>query len=46
MEFKKMVFIGERQDSLGLQLAGIDKTFTLKGKEALDEVIVIVYVKC
>ncbi len=42
MEFKKMVFIGERQDSLGLQLAGIDKTFTLKGKEALDEVIKLI----
>ncbi len=42
MEFKKIVFIGERQDALGLQLAGIDKTLSLSGKEALNEVIKLI----
>ena len=42
MEFKKIVFIGDRRDSLGLKLAGIDNSMDLTGKEALNEVIKLI----
>ncbi len=37
-----MVFVGERQDALGLRLAGIDKAFSVYGKEALNEVMKLI----
>ena len=43
MEFKRIVFIGDRRDSLGLKLAGIDNSMYLTGKEALNEVFVVYY---
>ena len=42
MEFKKIVFVGDRQDALGLKLAGIDNSMDLTGKEALNEVIKLI----
>ena len=42
MEFKKIVFIGDRRDGLGLKLAGIDNSMDLTGKEALNEVIKLI----
>ena len=42
MEFKKIVFIGDRRDSLGLKLAGIESSMELSGKEALNEVIKLI----
>ncbi len=42
MEFKKIVFIGDRRDALGLKLAGIDNSIDLTGKEALNEVIKLI----
>jgi vacuolar-type H+-ATPase subunit F/Vma7 len=42
MEFKKIVFIGDRRDALGLKLAGIDNSMDLTGKEALNEVIKLI----
>lgn len=42
MEFKRIVFIGDRRDSLGLKLAGIDNSMYLTGKEALNEVIKLI----
>jgi V/A-type H+-transporting ATPase subunit F len=39
MEFKRIIFIGDRRDALGLRLAGINDSKTLNGKEALEEVI-------
>ena len=35
MEFKKIVFVGDRRDGLGLKLAGIDNSIDLTGKEAI-----------
>ena len=42
MEFKKIVFVGDRRDGLGLKLAGIDNSIDLTGKEALNEVIKLI----
>ncbi|EFD92342.1 MAG: Vacuolar H+transporting two-sector ATPase F subunit [Candidatus Parvarchaeum acidophilus ARMAN-5] len=42
MEFKKIVFVGNREDSLGLQLAGIDKVIPASGNKALEEVIKLI----
>ena len=42
MEFKNIVFVGDRRDSLGLKLVGIDNSMTLAGKDALKEVIKLI----
>jgi vacuolar-type H+-ATPase subunit F/Vma7 len=42
MEFRRIIFIGDRRDSLGLKLAGIENSMELSGKEALNEVIKLI----
>ncbi len=42
MEFKKMVFVGDRRDALGLRLAGIDNSFNLSGRAAVEEIIKLI----
>ena len=42
MEFKRIIFVGDRRDSLGLKLAGIESSIDLSGKEALTEVIKLI----